>query len=204
MYTRIDAKKKTYRWHGEEYVVMLTNVLFHWLHRNFRWRYVSFVAIHPCKILGYYKRPYMSCRQVIYSSVPDTIVHCATELAVSLLTARSYNFSLNAGWTWSSTLGRSWSGTTGIRHLRTQWRHNEHDGVSHHQPRDCLLNRLLRYRLKKTSKLRDTGLCVGNSPVTGEFHTQRASNTENVSIWWRRHDIQKFCSATSTVLCTVT
>ena len=23
-----------------------------------------------------------------------------------------------------------------------QWRHNEHDGVSNHQPRDCLLNRL--------------------------------------------------------------
>ena len=25
---------------------------------------------------------------------------------------------------------------------------------------------------------------VGNSPVTGEFPTQRASNAENVSIWW--------------------
>ena len=29
------------------------------------------------------------------------------------------------------------------------------------------------------------GLCVGNSPVTGEFPAQRASNAENVSIWWR-------------------
>ena len=38
---------------------------------------------------------------------------------------------------------------------------------------------------KKTSKLRVTGLCVRNSPVTGEFLAQRASNTENVSIWWR-------------------
>ena len=28
---------------------------------------------------------------------------------------------------------------------------------------------------KKTSKLRDTGLCEGNSPVTGEFPAQRAS-----------------------------
>ena len=28
-------------------------------------------------------------------------------------------------------------------------------------------------------------LCVGNSPVTGEFPAQMASNTENVSIWWR-------------------
>ena len=67
-----------------------------------------------------------------------------------------------------------------------QWRHNEHDGVSNHQPQDCLLN-LFRRRLKKTSKLRVTGLCEGNSPVTGEFPTQRASNAENVSIWWRHH-----------------
>ena len=28
----------------------------------------------------------------------------------------------------------------------------------------------------------------GNSPVAGEFPTQRVSNTENVSIWWRHHD----------------
>ena len=40
---------------------------------------------------------------------------------------------------------------------------------------------------KKTIKARVTGLCAGNSPVTGEFPAQRASNTENVSIWWRRH-----------------
>ena len=45
-----------------------------------------------------------------------------------------------------------------------------------------------RRRSKKTSKLRVTGLCAGNSSVTGEFHAQRASNAENVSIWWRHHD----------------
>ena len=39
-----------------------------------------------------------------------------------------------------------------------------------------------RSRSKKTSKLRVTGLCVGNSPVTGEFPAQMASNAENVSI----------------------
>ena len=44
-----------------------------------------------------------------------------------------------------------------------------------------------RRRSKKTSKLRVTGLCEGNSPVTGEFPAQRASNAENVSIWWRHH-----------------
>ena len=40
---------------------------------------------------------------------------------------------------------------------------------------------------KKTSKLRVTGLCAGNSSVTDEFHAQMASNTENVSIGWRHH-----------------
>ena len=59
--------------------------------------------------------------------------------------------------------------------------------VSNHQPHDCLLNHLFRRRSKKTSKLRVAGLCVGNSPVTGEFPAQRASNAENVSIWWRHH-----------------
>ena len=38
-------------------------------------------------------------------------------------------------------------------------------------------------RSKKTSKLRVTGLCAGNSPVTGEFPAQMASNVENVFIW---------------------
>ena len=44
-----------------------------------------------------------------------------------------------------------------------------------------------RRRSKKTSKLRVTGLCAGNSPVTGEFPAQMVSNAENVSIWWRHH-----------------
>ena len=59
-----------------------------------------------------------------------------------------------------------------------QWRHNEHDSVSNHQPHDYLLSRLFRRRSKKTSKLRATGLCVGNSPGTGEFPTQMPSNAE--------------------------
>ena len=45
----------------------------------------------------------------------------------------------------------------------------------------------LRRRSKKTSKLRVTGLCEGNSPVTGRFPAQMGSNAENVSIWWRHH-----------------
>ena len=68
-----------------------------------------------------------------------------------------------------------------------QWRHNARPGVSNHQPHDCLLNHLFRRRSKKTSKLRVTGLCAGNSPVTGEFPAQMAIKAENVSIWWRHH-----------------
>ena len=45
-----------------------------------------------------------------------------------------------------------------------QWRHNDHDGVSNHQPHGCSLNRLFRRRSRKTTKLHVTGLCVGNSP----------------------------------------
>ena len=61
------------------------------------------------------------------------------------------------------------------------------DNVWNHHPHDRLLNRLFRRRSKKTSKLRVTGLCAGNSPGTGEFPAQMASNVENVSIWWRHH-----------------
>ena len=69
-----------------------------------------------------------------------------------------------------------------------QWRHNGRDSVSNHHLHDCLLNRLFRRRSKKTLKLRVTGLCAGNSPGTGEFPAQTASNAENVSIWWRHHE----------------
>ena len=71
--------------------------------------------------------------------------------------------------------------------LTLRWRHNGLDSVTNHQPHDCLLNRSFGHRSKKTSKLRVTGLCVGNSPVTGEFPAQMANNAENVSIWWRHH-----------------
>ena len=80
-------------------------------------------------------------------------------------------------------------GTYSVYGTTLQWRHNGSDSVSNHQPHDCLLNHLFRRRSKKTSKLRVTGLCAGNSPVTGEFPAQMASNAANVSIWWRRQNI---------------
>ena len=69
-----------------------------------------------------------------------------------------------------------------------QWRHNERDGVSNHRCLDYLLNGFLRHKSKKASKLCVTGLCEGNSPVTGEFSTQKSSNAENVSIGGRHHE----------------
>ena len=36
---------------------------------------------------------------------------------------------------------------------------------------------------RKTSKLRVTGICAGNSPEATEFPAQM----ENISIWWRHH-----------------
>ena len=72
------------------------------------------------------------------------------------------------------------AGHTEVSSLR--WRHND---VSNHRPLYCLPNRFFRCWSKKASKLRVTGLCEGNSPVTGEFPAQMASYAENISMWWR-------------------
>ena len=40
-------------------------------------------------------------------------------------------------------------------------------------------------------------LCEGNSTVTVKFPSQRASNAENVSIWWRHHGQQWFSKMAS-------
>ena len=73
------------------------------------------------------------------------------------------------------------------RYLQTsvslQWCHNGHDGVSNHQPHDCLLNRLFKAQIKENIKASRHWLLCGE--FTGEFPAQRASNAENVSIWWR-------------------
>ena len=68
-----------------------------------------------------------------------------------------------------------------------QWRHNGRDGVSNYQDHDSLLHHLFGCRSKKTSQLRITGLCARNSPGTGEFPAQMASNAEKFFIWWRHH-----------------
>ena len=82
-----------------------------------------------------------------------------------------------------------------------QWRYNECNGVSNHQHLSCSLNHLFRRRSKKTSKLRVTCLCGGNSLVTDEFPTQRASNVENVSMWWCHHVVHGQDSLTKNLTC---
>ena len=74
-----------------------------------------------------------------------------------------------------------------------RWRHNERDGVSNHWRLECMLKRFFRWKSKKMSKLRVTGLCEGNPPVTGGFPSLMASAAENVSIRWL--DREKYCYA---------
>ena len=42
-------------------------------------------------------------------------------------------------------------------------------------------------QFNENTKVRVTGPCEGNLPVTSEFPSQRASNAEHVFIWWRHH-----------------
>ena len=130
----------------------------------------------------------MSCLQTqMVSTFPVFYWYCLTD---SIVTGRDF-CGIEAGTNRSVMINGALL-EVGI--VVTSWplqcRHNGRDSVSNHQPHDCLLNRLFGRRSKKTSKLRVTGLCAGNSPGTGEFPAQMASNAENVSIWRRHHDME--------------
>ena len=122
--------------------------------------------------------------------IDDLVQDCSNSIATALDILQSCTkpsiclIAFSVFGTWHVTLAASTS--------TLQWRHNVLDSVSNHQPHHCLLKGLFRRRTKKTSKLRVTGLCVGNSPVTGEFPAQMASNAGNVSIWWRHHEFYPF------------
>ena len=109
--------------------------------------------------------------EVVFNKIKMFILHVSDETALYT--------------NWLLMFFPQWS----IQSSALRWRHNERDGSSNHQPHDWLLKRSFRRRSKKT-KLRVTGLCAGNSPVTGEFPAQMASNAEDVSIWWRHHGIR--------------
>ena len=62
------------------------------------------------------------------------------------------------------------------------------DSVSNHQPHHCLPNRLFKAQIKENIKAPRHWPLWGEFTRDGEFPAQRASNAENVSIWWRHHE----------------
>ena len=97
----------------------------------------------------------------IYESVTCTFVCCHT----LLLTSRQFIYNVT---------------------VSLQWRHNERDGVSNQQPRDCLLNRLFKAQIKGNIKApRHWRWMRGihRWPVT----VQMARNAKNVPYWWLHH-----------------
>ena len=71
--------------------------------------------------------------------------------------------------TWCTNLPSTFLAIWICPNTTLKWRHNERNGVSNRRHLDGLLNHLFGHRSKKTLKLRVTGLCEGNSPVTDEF-----------------------------------
>ena len=64
-----------------------------------------------------------------------------------------------------------------------QWRHNEHNGISNHQPRYCLLKCLFRHKSKETSKLHVTeGNSLVNSPHKGPV-MQKMFPFDDIIMW---------------------
>ena len=73
-----------------------------------------------------------------------------------------------------------------------QWRHNECDGVSNHQPLDCLLNVCSgTYQRKHQSSV--------SRSQWGQSLSQRASNAEIFFIWWRHYELAHFTSNTNVI-----
>ena len=77
-------------------------------------------------------------------------------------------------------------------YISWQWRHNGRDGVSNHQPHDCLLNRLFRRRSRKTSNsaplafVREIHLWLVNSPHKWTI-TRKMFPFDDFILLWCRH-----------------
>ena len=129
------------------------------------WFYIS--AIKICKGFTLDNVIFFKCISILFhwlAPCPHDAIYCLISQQTGQLKVSKYSY-----------------------HYALHWRHNGRDDVSNHLPHDYLLNRLSRRRSKKASKLRVTGLCAGNWPVTGEIPAQMACNAENASIWWRHH-----------------
>ena len=74
--------------------------------------------------------------------------------------------------------------------LPLQRRRNGRDGVSNHRWLELFSTVCSGADKKtKTSKLLVAGLCEQDPLATGGLPSQKASNAENASIWWRHHGI---------------
>ena len=76
-------------------------------------------------------------------------------------------------------------------HNTLQWRHNGRDGVSDHQPHECHTQPFIQVQIKENIKAQRLWPSCREFPGDRwiEFPTQRASNADNVSIWWRHHEM---------------
>ena len=69
-----------------------------------------------------------------------------------------------------------------------QWRHNERDGGSIHQPHEFFYSTVYSDAdQRKHQSSASLAFVRGIHPGTGEFPEQMASNAENVSIRWHHH-----------------
>ena len=70
-----------------------------------------------------------------------------------------------------------------------QWCHNQCDGASNHRRLDGFCSNVCSGADQRKHQSPASWGFDGemNSPVSDEFAPQRASNVENVSIWWRHH-----------------
>ena len=124
---------------------------------------ISVTCLHPNSL-----RPDWLISGYAISAASRTLIWTKTPICYRLVETGPSN-------KWAITVKR-----LSFDHWTLQWRHNERDGVSNHQPRDCLLNRLFSRRSKKTSKVRVTGLCAENSPVSGEFPAHKGPVTRKM------------------------
>ena len=99
-------------------------------------------------------------RHKCYGTIP---VCCGKNDNMVLLTASRKQSKVRRNKSTNHTF-TGWLGMSSYGESTLLWHHNGSDGVSNHQPHDCLLKGSFRRRSKKTSKPRVTGLCVGNSP----------------------------------------
>ena len=132
--------------------------IFPWTSPKLDWFYTHLIALDITSIVWFSQNhlTIMIHQPGIYCLFPNNLHHRCH--IISLIV---HSITNNAFFPYHFT-----SHMMGIISVLLQWRHNGCEGVSNHQPHDFLLNRLFRRRSKKTSTLRVTCLCAGNSPVT--------------------------------------